>query len=263
MGKPLMKYILVMILTVLRFPSVGQEIDKVIFTYQQVDEPPTKQGRPRYSIEFEKLGGDELSTSDFYQDKKKRKLNEKVTIDKDRTEKMAEWKKQDKRTFTQSDLGFDIAILRTHTTNHKLNFDFPTDIIISVDSFQFCQSYKITKSISTGGETIAVRLIFKDGQTTEFIFDSNAIGEGNFNLTDYILCYTLLADKIPNEVPSYDFFSKSRFPEIVLYYQKTVECEGYYYKEFTDKNPTMTSKDKRMMTGWNFTEYMRERNGKE
>ena len=106
-------------------------------------------------------------------------------------------------------------------------------------------------------------LIYNDGQKKEFIFDSNDIGEGNFNLGDYILCYTLLADKIPNEVPSYGFFSKSKFTDIVLCYQKTVECEGYYYKEFTDKNPTMTSKDKRMMTGWNFVEYMGQRNEKE
>ena len=110
---------------------------------------------------------------------------------------------------------------------------------------------------------LTVTLIYNDGQKKEFIFDSNDIGAGSFNLGDYILCYTLLADKIPNEVPSYDFFSKSKFTDIAFHYQKTVECEGYYYKEFTDKNPTMTSKDKRMMTGWNFVEYMEQRNKKE
>ncbi len=258
-----MKYILLTILTVLTFPSVGQEIDKVIFTSQQADEPPTKQGRPKYSIEFKRLASDELSTSDFYDGKKKKRLNDKVTIDKNRTEKITEWKKQDKRTFTQSDLDLDITTLKTQTNNHKLNFDLPSDLIVSVDSFQFCQTYKMAKSISTGGETLTVTLIYKDGQKKEFVFDSNDIGGGNFNLRDYILCYTLLADKIPNEVPSYGFFSKSKFTDIVLYYQKTVECEGYYYKEFTNKNPTMTGKDKRMMTGWNFVEYMRQRNGKE
>ena len=258
-----MKYILLTILTVLTFPTVGQEIDKVIFTSKQADEPPTKQGRPKYSIEFKRLASDELSTSDFYYDKRKKRLNDKVTIDKDRAEKVTEWKKQNKRTFTQSDLGLDITTLKTQTNNHKLNFDLPTDLVVSVDSFQFCQTYKMTKSISTGGETLTVTLIFNDGQKKEFIFDSNDIGEGSFNLRDYILCYTLLTDKIPSEVSSYDFFSKSKFTDIVLYYQKTVECEGYYYKEFTDKNPTMTSKDKRMMTGWNFVEYMGQRNEKE
>lgn len=252
-----------MILTALTFPSIGQEIDKVIFTSQQADEPPTKQGRLKYSIEFKRLASNELSTSDFYEGKRERSLNDKLTIDEDRTKKITEWGKQDKRTFTQSDLGLDIATLKTQTNNYKLNFDLPTDLIVTVDSFQFCQTYKMTKSISTGGETLSVTLIYNDGQKKEFIFDSNDIGEGNFNLGDYIRCYTLLADKIPNEVPSYGFFSKSKFMDIVLYYQKTVECEGYYYKEFTDKNPTMTSKDKRMMTGWNFVEYMGQRNEKE
>ena len=92
-----MKYLLLTILTLLTFPSVGQEIDKVIFTSQQADEPPTKQGRPKYSIEFKRLASDELSTSDFYFDKRKKRLNDKVTIDKDRTEKITEWKKQNKR----------------------------------------------------------------------------------------------------------------------------------------------------------------------
>ena len=250
-------------MSALTFPSIGQEIDNVIFTSQQADEPPTKQGRPKYSIEFKRLASNELSTFDFYDGKRKRTLNDKLTIDEDRTKKITEWEKQDKRTFTQSDLGLDIATLKTQTNNHKLNFDLPTGLIVIVDSFQFCQTYKMTKSISTGGEKLTVTLIYNDGPKKEFIFDLNDIGEGDFNLRDYILCYTLLADKIPNEVPSYGFFSKSKFTDIVFYYQKTVECEGYYYKEFTDKNPTMTSKDKRMMTGWNFVEYMGQRNEKE
>ena len=118
----------------------------------------------------------------------------------------------------------------------------------------------MTKSISTGGETLTVTLINKKGLKEEFIFDSDDIGKGRFKLEDYIFCYTLLLDKIPNEVPHYNFFSKDKLMDIVLYYQATVECEGYYYKEYTDKNPNMTSKDKRMRIGWNFVEYMGQRN---
>ncbi|GHN00432.1 hypothetical protein WSM22_19210 [Cytophagales bacterium WSM2-2] len=258
-----MKYTLLIVLTILTFPSVGQEIEKIIFTSQQADEPPTKQGQPKYSFEFKRLAGDELSTSDFYEEGKRKKLNDKIAIDKDRIEKITEWKRQNKRTFTQSDLGLDITTLKTQANNYKLNFDLPTDLIVRVDSFQFCQTHKITKSISTGGEMLTVTLIFKDGQNQKYIFDSNDIGEDNFNLRNYILCYTLLADKIPIEVPGYGFFSKSKFTDMVLYYQKTVECEGYYYKEFIKKNPAMTSKDKIMMTGWNFIEYMGQRNKKE
>jgi len=144
--------------------------------------------------------------------------------------------KLNKRTFNQSDLGLDIKILKTAASSYKLNFDLPTDLIVSVDSFQFCQNYKMTKGISTGGERLTVTITYTDRQEREFIFNSNDIGEWNFNLRDYILCYTLLAEKLPNEVPGCSFFSKNKFIEIVLFYQRTVECEGYYYKEFTDKN---------------------------
>jgi hypothetical protein len=255
-----MKYILLTILTVLTFPSVGQEIEKVIFTSQQIDEPPTEQGRPKFTIEFTRQKSGELLASDIYENKERKKLKDKVTIDKERVEKITKWKNQNKRIFTKSDLGLDIFNLKQQN-NYKLNFDIPIDFTVNVDSFRFCKTYDYIKTISLGGETFTVTLMYKSGQKHEFIFDDN-VKDDNFNLQDYILCYKLLLDKIPNEVPSYGFFSQNKFMDVVLYYQKTVECEGFYYEEFIDKNPNMTSKDKRMMTGWNFVEYMGQRNKK-
>jgi hypothetical protein len=104
--------------------------------------------------------------------------------------------------------------------------------------------------------------IYQSGLKQEFIFEDN-IKDEHFNLQDYILSYVLLADKIPDEIPSYGFFSRSKFMDIIMYYQKTVECEGFYYKEFTDKNPQFTAKDRRMMTGWDFVKYLKQRNKKE
>lgn len=257
-----MKYRVLIILTVLTIHSMGQGIEKIIFTSQQADEPPTKQGRrPKYAIEFLRQGSGDLIASDFYEDRTKRKLKDTISISKERTKKINEWKKLNKRTFSQSDLGLDIATIK-QAQNYKLHFDIPTDLTVNVDSFRFCKTHDNLKTISLGGETFTVTLIDKSGQKEEFILEDN-VKDDNFNLQDYILCYKLLVDKIPNEVPSYGFFSKSKFTDIVLYYQKTVECEGFYYKEFTDKNPNMTSKDKRMMTGWNFVEYMGQRTKKE
>jgi len=249
-------------LTVLVIPSFGQEIEKIIFESQQAEEPPIKQGCPKFTIEFNAKANGDFVASDFYKNKKKMKLKDKVTVEKERFEKIMEWKKLNKRTFSQSDLGLDITALKNQTNHYQLNFEIPPDLMVNVDSFQFCQTYKMTKSISTGGERLGVTLINNEGQKQEFIFDSNDIGEKNFNLTDYILCYSILAVKIPDEVKGYGLFSRNKFMDIILYYQKTVECEGFYYKEFTDKNPTMTSKDKRMMTGWNFIEYMEQRSKK-
>jgi hypothetical protein len=258
-----MKYRLFIILTVLTSPSFGQDIERIIFTSQQADEPPTNQGRPKYAIEFTRQPNGELVASDFFENTRKKKLKSRFTIDKNRIEKVIEWRELDKKTFNQTDLQLDLSSLQNKATSYKLNFDIPTNLTVSVDSFQFCQTYKLTKSISTGGEKLTVTFVYKSGQKHEIVFDSDDIGQGVFKLNDYVLCYTLLTDRIPNEVPSYGFFSKDNFEHIVLHYQKTVECEGFYYKEFTDKNPKMTAKDKRMMTGWDFVDYMKQRNTKE
>lgn len=65
-------------------------------------------------------------------------------------------------------------------------------------------------------------------------------------------------DRIPAELLHFNFFSKEKLAEIVVHYRKTVECEGYYYQEYADKNQ-LTGKERRMKVGWNFVEYMRHR----
>jgi len=256
-----MKCRLLFILTLLTISCFGQEFEKIIFTSQQADEPPTKQGRPKYTIEFLGQSSGDFVATDFHKDKKRKKLNRKVSIDKERIEKITEWEKSDKMFFGQSELGFDISALKLQS-NYELNFDIPIDLTVNVDSFQFCRTYNHIKSITIGGQTLTVTLVPKSDQKVEFVFDEGT-KDDNFNLQDYFLCYKLLGNIIPDEVPSYGFFSKSNFMDIVLYYQKIVECEGFYYKEYTDKNPNMTAKDRRMKTGWNFIEYMGQRNKNE
>ncbi len=246
-------------MTLLTIPSVGQDIEKIIFTSQQGDEPPTKQGRPKYKIEFVKQVSGDLVTSDYYENKKKRKLRTKTVLDKERIESVVKWQTTDKRIFTQSDLEFDVMTLKTEAKKNGLYFEIPTDFFVKVDSFQFCQTYKMTKTISTGGETITVTWINNLGQRSEFIFDSNDIGVGKFNMKDYLFCYTLLRDKIPNEIPYHDFFSRDKLTDILVNYQKTVECEGYYFKEYTDRNPNLTPQERRTKKGWDFVEYMKQR----
>lgn len=241
---------------------MGQGIERVLFTSQEADEPPTKQERPKYAIEYSRLTSGGLMATNFSVDGRKIKLKNKIAIEKERIEKIANWRGPGKTAFSQSDLGFNVSELMGQNS-YKLNFDIPRDLVIQIDSFQFCQVYKMTKGISIGGERLTVTMTFKGGQVQEFVFDSNDIGAGSFRIKDYILCYALLVNKLPNEVPGYDFFTRKRLNHMVLLYQKTVECEGFYYKEFTDKNPNMTAKDRRMMTGWNFVEYMSQRTTKE
>jgi hypothetical protein len=258
-----MKFRLLIIWTLLTIPSFGQGIEKIIFTSQQADEPPTKQGRPKYKIEFKRQIGGDLVTSAFYENKKKKRLKTETVIDKERFERVIKWQTTHKKNFTPLELEFDPRTLKTGTNKNELNFDIPTDFNVNIDSFQFCQTYKLTKNISTGGETITVTWINDSGQRSEFIFNSNDIGEGKFNIKDYLLCYELLRDKVPSEIPYHDFFSNDKLTDILLNYQKTVECEGYYFKEYTDKNPNLTPQDRRTKKGWDFVEYMRQRTIKE
>lgn len=119
-----MKYLLLIILTILTFPSVGQEVEKIIFTSQQADEPPTKQGRPKYAIEFSRQANGDFIAYDFAVDKKKKKLKDKIIIEKERIEQITSWRNLNKKTFSQSDLKLDLSDL-TRQNSYKLNFDIP------------------------------------------------------------------------------------------------------------------------------------------
>lgn len=254
-----MNFRLLIILTLLSIPSFGQDIERIIFTSQQADGPPTNPGRPKYKIEFKRQASGSFVTSYFYENKKKKRLYTETVIGKERIETVTEWQKSGKSNFSPLELGFDPQTLKTEANEIGLNFDIPIDFNVNVDSFQFCQTYKLTKTISTGGETITVIWINDSGQRSEFIFNSNDIGEGKFDMKDYLLCYELLRDKILSEIPYHDFFSIDKLTDILLNYQMTVECEDYYYKEYLDRNPNLSPQDRRTRKGWDFVEYMRKR----
>lgn len=257
-----MKYGLTIILTIwLITPSIGQ-LKEVIFFSQQADEPPTRQGRPTYSIRFKLTESGDFVASDYYENRTRRKLKSKATIDKATVEKALEWRRTNKNHFTPLELGFDVGSLRARKSEYKLNFDIPSDLVVKVDSFHFCQAQKMMESFSTGGQLVTVSLTFPSVTDRDYTFRSDDIENGDFDIRNYIVFYILLGDKIPNEIPNYSFFSRDRFLDIMLYYQKTVECEGFYYKEYSDKNLQMTPQEKRTMTGWDFVKYMGQRGKK-
>jgi hypothetical protein len=245
--------------------TYGQGVVKIIFTSQQDDEPPTRDGRPKFTIAFDKQSNGDFAASRFYENDRRRRLMCKAVIEKARLEKLISWKQSDKRIFSQAELDLDIDSLRARPAAAKLTFDLPTELVIDVDSFQFCRDYTGYRKLitfQTGGEYYTVTLLYTEREKDEFIFDwSGPIWE-NLNLRDFILCYTLLAGKIPHAVHGYEFFSKESLMDKIMYYQSTVECEEFYYKEFVDKNPGMTSPDKRQRKGWNFIEYLKQRNEK-
>jgi hypothetical protein len=255
-----MKHLQLIILTFLLItPGIGQNIEKIIFTSQRADEPPTKQGMPKYTIEFIREVNGDLVTFYYKEDKKRKKLSDKIVIDKKRVERTTHWKAIDKKDFTPTELEIDHTSLKSGLERSQLSFGIPTDFTVSVDSFQYCQNFKMTKILATGGETITVTLVNSLGQKSNYVFNSNDIGQGNFDLQNYLFCSTLLKDKIPSVIPNNDFFSEEMLRDILLSYQKTVECEGYYYKEYIENNPQISIQERRTMTNWNFVEYMKNR----
>jgi hypothetical protein len=144
-----------------------------------------------------------------------------------------------------------------------LNFGISGDFTVDVDSFKFCQNYKMTKPISSGGGSIKVELIKGSKEIKEFAFNSNDVETGELNLRDYILCYELLHDKIPKGIPHHDFFPPDKLTEVLLAYIKAVEYEGFYYEEYIAKNPNLTRYDVRTKIGWDFKECMKGRNIKD
>lgn len=100
---------------------------------------------------------------------------------------------------------------------------------------------------------------YSNNETDKFVFGSNDLGMGLFDLKGYLYSFLLLSDKIPNQVYQYDHFTPNNFADIILACYKTVECEGFYYNEFTDRNPTRTPAENRLMKDWDFVEYMKQR----
>ena len=117
----------------------------------------------------------------------------------------------------------------------------------------------MTKSISTRGYSPKVIFVDKAGIREVFDFSSDDVGQGKLNLLTYFYCYTILNNRIPKEIPQFEFFKESKPVEFVCYHLKTVENEGLFYNEFIRKNPGKTAKENRMMTGWDFSEYMKQR----
>lgn len=256
-----MKFGLLSILTLCAIiPCFGQQVEKIVIIVQETNEPPTKPRPVEYRIEYKIDADGDFIVGHFRKGIKRSKLTVIEAIERERINKISNWEALKKMDFTLPDLGIDrrTIALAVENSDHKLNFELPDEIVLDVDSFHFCQNSKMTKSISTGGETMSVTMLAKPRPMAQFTFHSNDIGTGQFNLKDYIVCYAVLNDRVPVEFPHLNFFSKEKLAEVVVYYQKTVECEGYYYKEYADKNQ-LTGKERRMRVGWDLVEYMNQR----
>lgn len=261
-----MKYRLLLLLSLLTvFSSAGQEIDKIVFSSQAFDEPPTVRGKPTRTVEYVKDELGNCTASHYHKNRKKIKLRTAIKIEKERLIKIGEWRTNNSSTFELADVGLDDDRIRRRAKDKDFEtaFELPTNFLIRTDSFNLCQSWKMTRAYSTGGYLLRVNITYSTGEIDAFEFGSNDLGMGQFDLKGFIFSYHLLSENIPKEVYQYDFFTRDSFTDITLNYFKTIECEGYYYSEFTDKNPNRTARENRTMSGWDFVDYMKQRSKKE
>jgi hypothetical protein len=224
----------------------GQDIHTIVLSSIEADEPPTKQGRSEFTITFQHDG--EIWKS-----------SQQVTIDDRQVRKIRLWRAENKKLFMLSELGVTYDELSNAAPKFALTFDITKEFVVNIDSFVFCQGYKMTRTISTGGYSISTKLIYENGTEDIFKFDSDDLGNGSFDLQGYLFCHTLFKDAAFTDRLISNFFSKENLKNTILKYQKMVECEGFYYKEFVSKNPGRSSKENRMMTGWNFADYKSSR----
>lgn len=241
--------------------TLGQEIEKITFTSRQHDEPPTKQGRPEFKIEYIKNSSGNFIANQYLKDKKKLKLESPITIEKQRINAIELWILNDITEFKLLEFGISKDQLEkiANENDYKLNFRIPDNPTIQIDTFNVCQNWRMFKTISMGGHEQSITISHGNGLKINFKFDSSDFGIGKFDMKGFIISYYLLVERIPSQIPQDDFFTKGNFEKITLGYFKTIECEGFYYNEFKNNNPERTPAENRMRKGWDFLKYMKMR----
>ncbi|REG83597.1 hypothetical protein [Algoriphagus antarcticus] len=252
------------ILLFISFPLLvfGQDIESIFVQVMLSDEPPTKYGPQVFEIAFVSEGSKSLSADYYtnqYKKKKKVKLQEPIVIESQQLEKFNNWVSTKKSEFLLDELGVDISNLGLPNSSYKTTFKIEEEKI-RIDSFNICKGWQNLRTFSTGGFSVKVQMM-KDGDSSEILnFHSNDIGMFKLDLQSLLIIQPILQSKIPEEMGTDGLFDKESLIELLNYYYKTVECEGYYYDEFIEQNPERTKAENRIMVGWNFTEYMNQRN---
>lgn len=245
----------------------GQDLGSIVVQTWSHNEPPTQPGPHIFEIEYQRNKADDFEAK-FYtvtaQKSKRIRLNEILRIPKEDIETFLNWYDNVKTTFKLDELGTDGQELNnsTHNASYKPDFPIENDLLIKIDTFNYCNEYQFKQSISTGGYEIKVLLVIDNKRIEFFSYDSDDRGQHKFDLKGYLYLQPVLENQIPIEFKVHNLFSRKTLLNNLFYYKKVTECEGFYYQEFIKANPDRTVQQNRMMVGWDFEKYMNERNKK-
>ena len=243
---------------------LGQEVKSISVQVIHSDEPPTNHGPQMFEITFTSDEQNNLIANyytDKYKRRKKVKLQKPILIQAQQVDKFNNWITLSKSDFLLTELGVDISELGSANSPFKTEFEIKEEKI-RIDSFNTCTDWQFKRSFSTGGYSIKVYLVKNDSSTEILNYSSNDIGAYKFDIQSFLITQPLIQNKIPEAFGTRGFFERQSLIEILNYYYKVIECEGYYYNQFIEQDSERTKKENRMMIGWNFKEYMNGRNKK-
>jgi len=228
------------------------------------DEPPTKYGPSTFEITFSADGQNDYVADSYtsqYKRKKRVKFAHPVVIHADDIKKFNSWRPASKSEFLLSELNVDIHDVQSAGVSCQPEFGI-TDRAIRIDSFNICKDYQLKRSLSTGGHSIKVYLISQNDSLKFLDYAADDFNGQKFDLQSYLMLQPILRSKIPKEFMVKDFFDNKSLLEVLSYYYKVIECEGYYYTEFKAQHPNRTEEENRMMIGWDFSGYLENRSKK-
>jgi hypothetical protein len=248
------RYGSMMVVRVADYPAT--EVQRIVLTYKKFDEPPVVGGRPEYTIIFN-LDNTQLITASYSVGKDRVTLEDTLSYSSSLVKTITEWAK-DKQIFSLNDLGLTRGRIEDTIVfkKNELVLPMPDDLVVNLDSLSICKAHLMKQVVSIGGGHVRVSIIYNNHEE-KFEFDDDNLYT-SFDLKGYIICYAIFNDILPEEFPAYNFFSEQILVDLHNQYQKIVECEGYYYKEYTSKHPELSARDRRMMKGWDFKKYLKE-----
>lgn len=220
----------------------GQNIESLFISASQHNEPPVNPPPSKYLLNYNRTKGGLVAT--LYQVGDVKLRIDLKTITNTELQILNNQIRNKKNKFELNDLDSEIQRAQVNT--------------IFADSFAICRSYERVKVLATGGYQISISI--RDKTREVFSFDYDSGDPRNFNLKGYLTLYPTLVDKLPENFPGATMFSKTYLNKVLNEYSETIQCEDFYYQEFIDKNPNRTSQQNRTKEGWNFEQYLKERN---
>ena len=242
--------------------SFSQNLRSIIVETTHLNEPPTSLVPSAIQVEFKPQASGNYVANFYKQNQQKIAFKSPQVISKTKVIRFLQWYQHQKHTFTLAELGLSLSEVQHHSPKKTFAPSFPIndDFMVKIDSFYFCKKYQFLHHDIIGGYNLKVFLNINQQKIPYFTYQGSQVSTRANNLKAYFSLQPMLNLNIPQIDHLAKLFSKKSLIQYLYYYLKTVECEGYYYKEFMAKNPQRSPRENRMMSYWSLKKYLKKRN---